>query len=114
MVRLLGQVEDLFTRVRGRNCILPLSGFDRIVLLPIIVSIVEFLKPLNKIQVVLETPLHQLLHWDYLINVHPFKGRLEKFKVVNILMLQLCLEFYFLQTNTAREEHVHELAIGRS
>lgn len=66
MVRLLGQVEDLFTRIRGRNCILPLSRLDRIVLLPIIVSIVEFLKPLNKIQVVLETPFHQLLHWNYL------------------------------------------------
>lgn len=29
-------------------------------------------------------------------------------------MLQLCLEFYFLQTDTAWEEHVHELAIGGS
>lgn len=66
MVRLLRQVEDLLPRVRGRNCILPLSSLNRIILLPVIVSIVEFLKPLNKIQVVLETPLHQLLHRDYL------------------------------------------------
>lgn len=51
---------------------------------------------------------------SYLINVHSLKWCLQKFKIVNILMFQLCLKFYFLQTNAAREEHVHELAIGRS
>lgn len=66
VVRLFGQVEDLFARVRGRDCVLPLPCFHRIILLPIIVSIIELLKPLNEIQVVLETPFHQLLHWDHL------------------------------------------------
>lgn len=51
---------------------------------------------------------------SYLINIHSLKRCLQKFKVVNILMLQLRLKFYFLQTNAAWKEHVHELAIGRS
>ena len=51
---------------------------------------------------------------SYLINIHSLKWCLKKFKIVNILMLQLCLKFYFLQTNAAWKEHVHELAIGRS
>lgn len=29
-------------------------------------------------------------------------------------MLQLCLKFYFLQTNAAWKQHVHELAVGCS
>ena len=66
VMRLFWQVEDLFARVGGRDRILPLPCFYRIILLPIVVSIIEFLKPLNEIQVVLETPLHQLLHWDHL------------------------------------------------
>lgn len=33
---------------------------------------------------------------------------------MNVLMLQLRLEFYFLQTDAAGKEHVHELAVGCS
>lgn len=66
VVRLLGQVEDLFPGVRGRDGILPLPSLHGIILLPVIVSVVELLKPLDKIQVVLETPFHQLLHRNYL------------------------------------------------
>lgn len=66
MVRLFWQVEDLFAGVGGRDCVLPLPCFYRIILLPVVVGIIEFLKPLNEIQVVLETPFHQLLHWDHL------------------------------------------------
>lgn len=51
---------------------------------------------------------------SYLINIHSLKRCLQKFKIVNILMLQLCLKFYFLQTNAAWKQHVHELAIGSS
>ena len=58
MVGLLGQVEDLFAGVGRRNCVLPLSCLYWVILLPIIVSIIELLKPLDKIQVVLETPFH--------------------------------------------------------
>lgn len=51
---------------------------------------------------------------SYLIDIHSLKWCLQKFKIVNILMLQFCLKFYFLQTNAAWKEHVHELTIGRS
>lgn len=49
MVRLFGQVEDLFTRIWWGKSVLALSSFHRIVLLPIIVSVKELLKPLNEI-----------------------------------------------------------------
>ena len=51
---------------------------------------------------------------SYLINIHSLERCLQKLKIVNVLMLQLRLKFYFLQTNAAWEEHVHELAVGRS
>lgn len=66
VVRLLGQVEDLFPGVRGRDGILPLPRLHRVILLPVIVGVVELLKPLDEIQVVLETAFHQLLHRNYL------------------------------------------------
>lgn len=51
---------------------------------------------------------------SYLINIHSLKRCLQKLKIVNVLMFQLRLKFYFLQTNAARKEHVHELAVGCS
>lgn len=51
---------------------------------------------------------------SYLINIHSLKRCLQKLKIVNVLMFQLRLKFYFLQTNATRKEHVHELAVGCS
>ena len=51
---------------------------------------------------------------SYLINIHSLEWCLQKLKIVNVFMLQLRLKFYFLQTNAAWEEHVHELAVGCS
>lgn len=66
MVRLLGQVEDLLARIRWGNGILTLSGFHRVILFTIVVGVKELLKPLDEIQVVLESAFHQFLHWNYL------------------------------------------------
>lgn len=55
MVRLLGQVEDLLTRVRRRDGVLTLSGLNRVVLFPVIISVKELLKPLDEIKIVLKS-----------------------------------------------------------
>lgn len=41
-----------------------LSCLHRVILLPIIVGIKEFLKPLDKLKVVLKLPLHQFVYWN--------------------------------------------------
>lgn len=61
--RFIGQT---WSRTLGGSDLLPLSSRFRIILLSIIVSIKEFLKPLHKLKVVLEFPFHKLVHWDQL------------------------------------------------
>lgn len=54
----LGFVEDLITWVRGWRHVLALPRQQRVVLLPIIVCVKEFLKPLNKLKIILEFSFH--------------------------------------------------------
>ena len=46
------------------HCFLPLPCLHRVVRFTVIVGIKEFLKPLHKLKIVLELPLHQLVHWN--------------------------------------------------
>lgn len=55
MVGLLGQVEDLLTRVRWRDGVLTLSGLHWVVLFAVIVGVIELLKPLDEIKIVLKS-----------------------------------------------------------
>lgn len=55
MVGLLGQVEDLLTRVRRGDGVLTLSGFNRVVRFPVIIGVIELLKPLDEIKIVLKS-----------------------------------------------------------
>lgn len=55
MVGLLGQVEDLLTRVRRGDGILTLSGLNGVVLFPVIIGVKELLKPLDEIKIVLKS-----------------------------------------------------------
>lgn len=66
----LGFVEVLITWVWRGGHVLALPRQQWIVLLPVVVGVEEFLKPLNELKVVLELPLHQLLYWD---NLQPHK-----------------------------------------
>lgn len=67
----LGFVEVLITWVWRGGHVLALPRQQWIVLLPVIVGVEEFLKPLNELKVVLELPLHQLLYWN---NLQPCKS----------------------------------------
>lgn len=62
----LWQVKDLLPGIWRGNGILALSGLDRVVLLPVVVGVEELLEPLNEVQVVLKSPLDELLHRDNL------------------------------------------------
>lgn len=66
MVRLLWQVEDLLSRVWGRNGVLTLSCHHRIVFFTIIIGIKELFEPLNEVQVVLKSSLNKFLYWNNL------------------------------------------------
>lgn len=59
---LLWQVEDLLTGIRRGDSILALSGCHRVVLFTIIVGIKELLKPLDEVEVVLESAFDQFLY----------------------------------------------------
>lgn len=54
----LGFVEDLITWVRRWRYVLALPRQQRVVLLSIIVCVKEFLKPLNKLKIILEFSFH--------------------------------------------------------
>lgn len=143
MVRLLWQVEDLLTWIRWGNGVLTLPSCNRVVLFTIIICIEEFLKPLDEIEIVLESALNQFLHrndlrrkkkeWvnhksqqanicsdprkileTHLVHIHSFEGCLQQFKIVDIFMLQFSLKLDLFKTNAAREEQIHELAISSS
>lgn len=62
MVGLLGQVEDLLTRVRWGDGILTLSGCNWVILFTIVVGVEELLKPLDEIKIVLKSAFDQFLH----------------------------------------------------
>ena len=63
---LLGQVEDLLSRVGRGDGVLALPGLHRVVLFTVVVCIKEPLEPLDKVQVVLKPPFDQLLYGDNL------------------------------------------------
>lgn len=50
----------------------------------------------------------------HFVHIHPFEGRLQQFEIVNVLVLQFSLKLDLLKTDAAREEQIHELAIGSS
>lgn len=58
----LWSVAKMITWVGGRDCVLPLPGQNRVILLPVIVGVKELFEPLNELKVVLELPFDQLLH----------------------------------------------------
>lgn len=49
-----------------------------------------------------------------LVHIHPFEGGLEQFEVVKVLVLQLGLKLDLFKTDAAREQKIHELAVGSS
>lgn len=73
-----------------------------------------FIDFIQFIQLVKPAMIEVQIQNAYLIHIHSFKWCLQKLEVVNVFMFQLCLELYFLQANTPREQHVHELAVSCS
>lgn len=59
-----GFVESRHGRVGCGHGVLALSRLHGVVLLSIVVGIEELLKPLDKLKVVLELPLHQFVYWN--------------------------------------------------
>lgn len=60
----LGFVVDVITWVWGGRDVLALPRQQRVVLLPVVVGVKEFLEPLDELKIVLELALHQPLHCD--------------------------------------------------
>lgn len=96
MGRLLGQVEDLLSRVWRRNGVLALSCLHRVVVLTIIVGVEELFEPLDKIQVVLKSTLDKLLYWNYL-QVREFQSSpFQTFSLFTRSRLTLTLSTFIL------------------
>lgn len=55
MVGLLGQIKDLLPGVRRGDGVLTLSGFNGVVLFPVVIGVKELLKPLDEIKIVLKS-----------------------------------------------------------
>ena len=66
MEGLLGQVEDLLSRVGRGDGVLTLPGLYRVVLFTVVVCVEKPLEPLDEVQVVLKPPLDQLLYGNNL------------------------------------------------
>ena len=68
------------------------------------ILISHLFKPLEELKVVLEFALDQLVHGDNLVHVHLLEGGLQHLEVVDVLVLQLCVEFHlqkcFCNTST--------------
>ena len=58
------------------------------------ILISHLFKPLEELKVVLEFALDQLVHGDNLVHVHLLEGGLQHLEVVDVLVLQLCVEFH--------------------
>ena len=61
---LLGLVESRHGWAGHGHGVLTLARLHRVVILTVIVGVEELLEPLDKLKVVLELPLYQLVHWD--------------------------------------------------
>jgi len=48
----------------------------------------------------------------HLVHIHLLERALEKLKVLDVLVLEICSELDLLEEDTAWEQHVHELAIS--
>lgn len=48
----------------------------------------------------------------YFVNTHLLESCLQHLEVVNVFVFQFGLELDLPQVHAAREEHVHELAVG--
>lgn len=59
-------VDKVITWVGGGGHVLPLSGYQRVVLLPVVVGVEELLEPLHEFKVVLELPFYKLFYRNYL------------------------------------------------
>ena len=46
------------------------ASLERVIRLSAVVGVKELFEPLNELEIVLETALHQLVHWNYLQH-HP-------------------------------------------
>ena len=66
MEGLLGQVEDLLSRVGRGDGVLTLPGLHRVVLFTVVVCVEKPLEPLDEVQGVLKPPLDQLLYGNNL------------------------------------------------
>lgn len=93
-----GFVESWRGGVGCGHGILTLPRLHWVVLLPIVVGVKELLKPLDKLKVVLELPLHQFVYWDDLEAGREKESRpgcLDRrlpggFRVTELLFLCIC------------------------
>lgn len=81
----LRSVDKVITWVGGGGHVLPLSGQQRVVLLPVVVGVEELLEPLHKLKVVLELALYELLHRNYLEDGETKQGKTHNEFFFNIL-----------------------------